>query len=355
MNLVNVTQTPAAMLLRAEALLDERQMDLALEAFVAAQAEGAEPDRCSAGKWMCFMLLGEFEAAWRESDSIRKRDRPDEHRFWNGQHIQGRRVIVRCLHGLGDAVQMLRYAPRLRALCAELIVEVPPALLDTATWLDGVDRVITWGERAPAEPPAWDVQIEITELPYLFRMKRADLPLATRYLHVPPTRQLRLQSHLPSIGVVWAAGEWNPTRSIPFNEFKKLFRCNDAHYWNLQGGCHANDWASIASAPNLRDARELGDGLAVLISVISSMDLIVTVDTLAAHIAGALGVPAWLLLQHAADWRWMVNTSSSPWYPSLRLYRQHREGDWSAVLQQVACDLTQWISQAYGLPRRLSA
>lgn len=347
MNVLNTAVNAEALLLHAERLLDDRRIGEALNAFHASETVGADPDRCSAGRWMCFMLLGDFEAAWVESDAIRQRGRPDEHRFWNGEDIRGQKVIVRCLHGLGDTIQMLRYAPQLRALCAELIVEVPPALLETATWLDGVDRAITWGELAPAQAPEWNVQIEVTELPYLFRTQLSDLPIADHYLHLPSAGSWQpvIRGDRPRIGVVWAAGEWNPTRSVPFNRFRHLLRFQDVQYWNLQGGSHADEWACVGSHANLRDAREFGGGLAVLASVISQMDLVITVDTLAAHMAGALGVPAWVLLQHAADWRWMLDTATSPWYSSLRLYRQVREGDWSPVLREVIAELERWIPQ----------
>ena len=139
---------------------------------------------------------------------IRLRGAPDPHRFWLGQDIRDRRVILRCLHGYGDAVQFLRYAPRLRELAAHLVVEVPPALVEIASCFDGVHDVISWEGQAKGNR-AWDVQVEIMELPYLFRTEACELPLAERYLRLP---EARFKATLPFRGSgsygPRAAGTW---------------------------------------------------------------------------------------------------------------------------------------------------
>src|SRR5206468_452756 len=106
----------------------------------------------------------------------------DPHRLWDGEPLNGHRVIVRCLHGLGDAIQFLRYAAALRQIVAELVFEVPPRLLDLAPLIEDVDRAVSWGKYAPDAPVMWDKQIEVMELPYYFRTKLSDLPLAEKYV-----------------------------------------------------------------------------------------------------------------------------------------------------------------------------
>ena len=202
-------------LYRAEEMLDGRRLSEACEIFHQAEAMGASPDRCGSGRWMTAMLCGDFEAAWRESDAIRLRGAPDPHRFWNGEDLRGSRVIVRCLHGFGDAVQMLRYAPRLREVASRVIFEVPPRMLPLAPLFRGVDEVTTWSEAAPEEPPQWDVQIEVTELPYLFRTTLDELPLATRYLALPDATVQQAADAMgpatkPRIGLIWASGRMEP-------------------------------------------------------------------------------------------------------------------------------------------------
>jgi hypothetical protein len=332
---------PAERLAKAEQLLEARDLSKARTAFNLAQSAGANHDRCAAGRWILSMLEGDFEAAWQESDAIQLRGAPDPHRFWNGEDLSGTTTIVRSLHGFGDTVQMLRYAPLLKEKTSRLIIEVAPRFVELARTFDGVDEVITWGDNAPAEDPAWDVQIETMELPYVFRTTIAALPIFTNYMHLPPEtiqhagtamRSSQMPYTRPKVGLVWASGDWNPQRSIPFILLGSLLTNSIAEFWNIQGGVAAHDGAGT----KMRDAIAVcGDGLLNLAATISNLDLIITVDTLAAHIAGALGKPAWVMLQHAADWRWLTGRTDSPWYPSLRLFRQPEPGDWTAVIKDV--------------------
>jgi hypothetical protein len=328
-------------LYRAEEMLDGRRLSEACEIFHQAEAMGASPDRCSSGRWMTAMLCGDFEAAWQESDAIRMRGTPDPHRFWNGEDLRGARVIVRCLHGFGDAVQMFRYAPRLREVASRVIFEVPQRMLSLAPLFRGVDEVITWGEAAPEEPPEWDVQVEVTELPYLFRTKLNELPITPRYLDLPGEIVQQAADAMgpatkPRIGLVWASGEWNPERSIPLALFEPMVLEASVEFWSLQGDAAALDARPWIDRGMVGDATAIcGDGLVALAATIANLDLVITVDTLAAHLAGALGKPAWVMLQYAADWRWMIARDDTPWYPSVRLFRQPKPGDWSGAVGAV--------------------
>lgn len=331
---------------RAEALLALRDPG-ALREFHFAEACGDDPDRCAAGRWLAHMLKGDFASAWLESDAICLRGAPDPNRMWNGEPLLGRRVIVRCLHGLGDAIQLLRYAPQLRRLAAEVTFEVPPSLLELATCFDGVRRVVTWGKLAPSQPILWESQVEVMELPYIFRTQRHELPITEHYLHLPPSHRDTIArtmgtSSAPRIGVVWAAGEWNVSRSIPFPLFRQLLSSSNCEFWCLQGGASHSCWDQLPFSPLLHDSAYLGRGLMTLACVISQLDLVITVDTLAAHLAGAMAIPTWVLLQHAADWRWMASGDTSPWYPSLRLFRQPAPGDWHSLIDEVRKELHTW-------------
>ena len=333
----------------AEDMLLQRRLRDALEIFHEAEAMGAPADRCSSGRWMAAMLDGNFEAAWRESDAIRARGAFDPHRFWDGEELRNARVIVRCLHGFGDAVQMLRYAPRLRQIAAHVTFEVPPRMLELAPLFEGVGEVATWGTGAPEMPPAWDVQVEVTELPYLFRTTLDELPIASNYLKLPE-RMVRQAAHAMGpatqarIGVVWASGEWNPERSVPLSLLEPLVRETSAEFWSLQGDVAAEEARSWIEAGMLRDATAIcGDGLVALAATIANLDMVITVDTLAAHLAGALGNPAWVMLQHAADWRWMTAREDCPWYPSLRLLRQPMPGDWNGTINRVRGALQDFV------------
>lgn len=343
--MVSAAVTSSELLRHAETLLDQRHLEAALHAFDHAEAHGAAADRCAAGRWSAWMLRGDFAAAWLESDAIRARGEDDPHRYWNGEAIDRKRVIVRCLHGLGDAVQMLRYLPQMRARCSELTLEVPPRLMPLAPHFVGADRVITWGEQAPAMPPGWDVQVEIMELPYIFRSTIAELPIATGYLSTPDVEFPLPPATMPRVGIVWSASEWDPTRCLPVPCLRELLAVEGIEFWNLQGSPQHALLQAEGVTNTMRDAADFGDGLLPLAAVIANMDLVLTVDTLAAHMAGAMGRNAWVMLQHRADWRWMHGRDDSPWYPTLRLFRQPVQDDWSGLTARICEALEQWTQQ----------
>ncbi len=344
-------------LAHAESLLEQRQLPESLACFYRAEKWGADPDRCAAGRWMIFAMQGNLTAAWAESHAIRRRNAPDPHRLWGGEDPCGRHVILRCLHGFGDAVQLLRLAPRLRSLCSHLVVECAPRAVDLLRCLPGIDEVISLGEMAPDSPPYWQVQLELMELPYFLRITLADLPMSTGYLKLPAHELHRASRAIgsgnplravPNIGIVWASGDWNPSRSIPFERLVPILSRKDCRYWNLQGGPSRNQWRSLDHL-GLCDSPLLADcGLVPLAAVIAQLDLVITVDTLSAHLAGALNVPCFLLLQYCADWRWMVDRSDSPWYPSLRLFRQTVPGDWPCLVRDLDSALDEWIAAHVG-------
>ena len=297
-----------------------------------------QEDRESGERWIAAMLRGDFEGAWQESDRLRSRGAADPHRFWDGRDVRAKRVIVRCLHGFGDAVQMMRYAPMLAARAQSVVWEVAPGLVELAQCFEGIEEVVTWGKGAPALAPVWDSQIEVMELPYLFRTVVQDLPVAELYCRVPLEAARRARACMgpgPRVGVVWAGGEWDPGRSIPFAALEPLLALGEM--WSLQGGeAHREGVAA-----GLRDARAAcGDGLISLAAAIAEMDLVITVDTLAAHLAGALRRPVWVMLQREADWRWQSEGERSAWYPSMRLFRQMRQGDWASVVEQICQEMT---------------
>ncbi len=332
--------SPEILIQRAEAAMAEDDFAAALPLLDEAERRGVEPDRCAGNRWLGHMLSGDFLAAWRESDAIRQRGAADPHRFWQGEDLRGKRVIVRSLHGFGDAVQMFRFLPRLGAIASHLIVEVPPRLLELAPYFEGMGEVITWGEGAPAQSPGWDVQLEVMELPYLLRVSTADLAPTEGYLKLPNTLRAEAAAVVGErgklrVGLVWTAGHWNPSRSIPSELLRSIADVDGVEFWSLE----AEHVARQSVDASWRSVHECGDGIPRLAAVIQQMDLILTVDTLAAHLAGALGVPCRLLLQHRADWRWMSRRADSPWYPSLRLLRQTDPGDWGGLLRCVREEL----------------
>ncbi len=299
-----------------------------------------EQEQLAFEHWMEKMAEGSFEEAWRIDDA-RGRHWPSAHRLFAGSNlheaIKGARVSIRSLHGLGDAVQMLRYAPELSSLASSVEYRVQDELLALMPYFRGVED----GWNREAKNSRGDVSIELTELPYLFRTQLAELPLADCYLSLPSSLSNRMAASMgsgrrPRVGVVWSGGDWDRERWVPFARLKALLRDDRFEWWNLQGApmSRAAHDISMRTAPDLREG-----GLVTLAATIANLDLVLTIDSLAAHLAGAMGVPAWVMLKHEADWRWMRGRSDSPWYRSVRLFRQASPGDWSGVVSAVHAEL----------------
>jgi hypothetical protein len=280
------------------------------------------------------MRGADFDAAWAISDTLlrlrhgqRCDHLPPHCRWvWNGEPVAGRRVLVRAFHGLGDTLQFVRYAALLRELAAETIVYAPAKLIPLVTTVHGVDRVVEERLEAAAES-AGDVEIEVMELPFVFRTIPQTVPSAVPYIHVDRMRLPHFGGL--SVGLVWQAGEWDPRRSIPFALVRRLGKVPRVRWLILQRGPGLRQWDRTFG--HLPPAETLVDEARVM----RSLDLVITVDSMPAHLAGALGVPMWLLLHADADWRWLEDREDSPWYPTARLFRQQRAGDWEPVLARV--------------------
>ncbi len=323
------------LLVEAEEQLAAMRVPEAVALFYRAEQAGCDSDACAAGRWTCYMLGGDFERAWCESDAIAARGNPDPHRFWDGRPLDGRRVLIRCLHGLGDTIQFIRYAPLVRAKAAHLTVEVQPTLKALLTYSRVADEVITWGD----PEPAWDQQIEVVELPRVFRTLPSTVPNGVPYLRAPAASLYGRYGHTGLIraGLVWSASNYNRARSIPVNAISQLLEVPGVEFYNLQAGPERFDLSGeISQIPQL-----FVEGECVLptASLVGALDLLITVDTMMAHLAGALGQPVWTLLPYRSDWRWMLNREDSPWYPTMRLTRQERPGEWEPVIRRIKNDL----------------
>ena len=347
------TPRHVALLAEAESLLQQRRCGHALTAFDGAAAAGANEDRCSAGAWMAHMLLGQYEQAWFDSDNIRARGNPDPHRFWHGEPLAGKRVMLRCLHGYGDTVMYLRWLPMLRAVAAEVTVQAAPEMLPLLRCFTGMDRLISWNTPGETDRHLWDVQVECAELPYLFRTTPFTLP-APAHIALPesishPVRLRLGRRTRPRVGLVWSGSDFDISRSIPLTLLHHTLLQNHAvEWWSLQPPSSNADWLAFCtergwSARTFYPADPAATAtIADMAAFAAELDLVLTIDTLAAHLAGSLGLPTWLLLKHDADWRWMADRDDTPWYPGMRLFRQAAPGEWNAVLQRACDQLRDW-------------
>jgi hypothetical protein len=299
--------------------------------------------------WTEAMRRGDFAAAWRVSDSLLHTVRTQDHlctprhlqNIWDGRTVAGKRVLVRCYHGLGDTIQFIRYAALLKRLAAEVIVWVQPSLIPLLRTVKGIDQLLPLRDGTP--DVEYDVDLELSELPHVFRTTLATVPADVPYVHVdpallPPSKDLR-------VGFIWESGDWDTRRSISFSALQPLARLSGIAWHILQRDARNAGWdgqlGEISGGNNpLDDAR-----------IMRALDLVISVDTMTAHLAGALGQNTWTLLPVNADWRWMKNRTDTPWYPTMRLFRQRREGNWDEVIAEVAEELT----KAVALNRRPSA
>jgi hypothetical protein len=286
--------------------------------------------------WMRHMRRGDFEAAWNVSDRVMRARAgvPSTHLprhfqyFWDGRRLDDKRVLVRCYHGLGDTIQFVRFMPMLRSRAREVVVWTQPKLIPLLRSVRGIDLLLRLHDGAPEVE--FDTSVELMELPHVFRTTIETIPRDVPYLHVTPAR-LAPSSNI-AVGLTWAAGEWDAHRSMPFALLEPLTNVSGIDWYVFQRG------EALEERP--RSFGRISEGeLHDEASLLAALDLMITVDTMTAHLAGALGVPVWTLLQEDPDWRWMDQREDSPWYPTMRLFRQTRAGDWTSLIDRVTAAL----------------
>jgi hypothetical protein len=301
-------------------LLGRREPAAALQYFYEALSRGESPRAHVNERWTCWMLLGEFERAWRESDAVGASFNRETMR-------RAKSVSIRCLRGFGDAIQFLRYAPALSAQTGSVTVHAPRAMHPLLRRLQSVDRVLTLEEKSSC-----DGDMECSDLPYFFRTAPDDIPSAADFAWNRVEHNAVAQYQ--RIGIVWAAGEWNPARSLPVESLRSLAAIPGVVLHSLQRLPHLP-----SGSPGVPDFLYNLEGetqsIVATAEAILDLDLIISVDTMVAHLAASLDKPVWLLLPWHGDWRWMLTRGDSPWYPGMRILRQPREGDWIPVIEKV--------------------
>jgi tetratricopeptide (TPR) repeat protein len=330
---------------RAHALRRLGRIDEAVAST--ARALAASPDFAEArfehglGK----LTLGEFHAGWRgyEWRWCTAAFAPQRRNFgvprWLGDAaLDGRTILLHAEQGFGDTIQFARYVPLVAALGAEVVLEVQPELEALMSRLPGVDTVVTRGEALPR----FDLHCPLMSLPLAFRTDAGSIPSTVPYVVAPDERRAiwerRLSATRPRIGLIWAGSRSHlndRNRSMRLSSLVPLLELADVQVVCLQREVIGEDAAVLAAHPHVarvgEDLRDFDDTAAVL----SLMDLVISVDTAAAHLAGALGTPLWLLLPLGPDFRWMREREDSPWYPTARLFRQRAFDDWSDVVGMV--------------------
>ena len=288
-------------------------------------------------------LEAEWRWQWKQFPSpARSFSQPQ----WRGEPLGGATILLHAEQGFGDTLQMLRYVPLLVERGAQILLEVPPELLSLAASLEGVADLLVRGDALPR----FDWHCPLMSLPLAFSTTLNTIPTQTPYLAAPhrerpgwlkPAKAGRLQ-----IGLVWAGNPKNTIdhrRSLPLAELAPLFAVEGVDFYSLQRGGTPGEVVSsgLAFAGALPDS---GD-FAKTASALAHLDLVITVDTAVAHLAGALGVPVWILLPYVADWRWLLDRDDSPWYPTATLFRQTVPKEWSSVVQRIANRLAEMAAR----------
>jgi tetratricopeptide (TPR) repeat protein len=294
---------------------------------------------------MALLALGDFDDGWPEYEwrwataAFAPSRRGFTSPLWTGaQSVAGKTVLLHAEQGLGDTIQFVRFAPMVARLGATVILEVQPELVSLLDTVSGAARVVARGSKLPP----FDLHCPLMSLPRAFQTRPATIPAAPSYLDVPAGRTRRPDDELPSrrpvVGIAWAGRRSHHndrSRSMPLACAAPLFRRPDLHLVSLQRDPRDGDAAILRGAPNVLDLADVPADLADTAALMSRLDAVVSVDTALAHLAGALGKPLFLLLPHAADFRWMRGRDDSPWYPSARLLRQPAPGDWDSVIAQL--------------------
>jgi tetratricopeptide (TPR) repeat protein len=322
------------------------------EAFEAyKQAIQLKPDYAAAhyNYAMSLLITGDLHRGWKEFEWRWKvKEFPSTPRNfqvpqWDGSPLHGKTILLHAEQGFGDTIQFIRYVPLVAQAGGRIIVECQKALIRLFSGLPGIYLLLEQGKQLPE----FDFHAPLMSLPRILGTTLDTIPGNVPYLYPPRLtldlrRKLGIDNEKKNIGIVWRA---NPAfkndrnRSFDLEYFRTLLDIPNTRWFGLQVGERAADLKITEGMDEVIDASPVLNDFYDTASVIKELDLVISVDTSVAHLAGSLGTPVWILLSFMADWRWLLNQDVSPWYPSARLFRQPTRGDWDSVFEQVGAAL----------------
>jgi tetratricopeptide (TPR) repeat protein len=301
---------------------------------------------------LALLSLGRFDEGWREYEWRFRCEGSPEPQFsqprWNGDPVPKATILLAYEQGLGDLLQFVRYAPLVKSRCARVIVESPRSMALLLASAPGVDAVVESGRPMPA----FDYYVPLLSLPGVFGTTLETIPAGAAYLVPQPAAVARRRGDLGATELVRAGIAWqgnrvhpkDPVRSIPLDCFEPIARLRGVRAVSLQYGEGSERLSQASFASEVED---LGDRLGDFhdtAALVCNLDLVISCDSSPAHLAGALGVPVWVALAKGPDWRWLRDRRDSPWYPSMRLFRQPRAGDWRSVFDQIEQELAALVA-----------
>ena len=330
---------------RANAALALGKVSEALTSY--RRAIGLKPDYVDAHNnfAMALLLSGDFENGWRELEWRHRRAGGDRRRFkapeWRGEALAGKTLLVAAEEGHGDAIQFLRYLPAVAERGGKLVLTVHRPLVGLARRLAPAAEVI----ELETPLPRFDLFCSLMSLPGLFGTTLTSVPAAVPYLSIDPGIIERWRARLAGgrglkVGLVWSGALkylHNVRRAIPAERLMPLLRLDGVSWFSLQVGEPTAELIQLPSG--VTDlSRDLTD-FTETAGALSALDLVISTDTAVPHLAGALGRPVWVMLAFMPDWRWMLDRETSPWYPTMRLFRQPTRGAWDPVVHRVSGEL----------------
>ncbi len=323
------------------ALREMGELDAAADSYRQALATKADYAEAHQNLGLLQLLVGNFREGWKnfawrwkvEGSSLEPRDY--ESPLWDGGSLKEKTIFIYPEQGLGDFLQLVHLLPTVRARGGRIILEVPAALSGLEDGMNVADVAIAQGDT----PPPFDVHVPMFDLPGLLNITEATIPTDVPYITVAPDRvaawRKRLEGSGMAVGLVWAGNprhKHDAFRSLPADLLAPLLKVSGIRFFSLQLGERAGEIETLPGvidlAPDIVPFKENA-------AAISALDLVITVDTMTAHLAGALARPAWVLLSTISDWRWMMDREDSPWYSTLRLFRQEQRGGWQEVIERV--------------------
>lgn len=340
-----------ALLERGSILSERGDREAALAAYQ--QAIDLNPDAAEAHKnrSLVWLLQGKLAEGWAEYEWRWKcpelPERPFKQPLWDGSSLEGRTILLHAEQGLGDTIQFIRYAPLVRDRGGKVVVVCQAPLVDLLASCPGIERTVAQGDALPA----FDVHAPLASLPRIFGTTLENVPTNIPYLAADERLVERWRQELApqrgfKVGIAWqgsAKYRWDAKRSIRLEQFEPLARIPGVQLYSLQKGLGSEQVGRVASRFAIVDLGgrldETTGPFLDTAAVMKNLDLVISSDTSIPHLAGALGVPVWLATPFVPDWRWLLDRDDSPWYPSMRLFRQPVGGDWESVFQRMAAEL----------------
>ena len=330
---------------RGHTLTSLKRMDEALASYE--RAVSLRPDYAEAhwNEALLRLLTGDFSSGWPKYEWRWKRDSSSlsKHKFlqplWLGEDvIRDKTILLHSEQGLGDAIQFCRYVPLVTARAGHVILEVERPLLKLMSDFAGAAQVICRGDTLPD----FDFHCPLLSLPLAFGTQLETIPSSVPYLQAPPQNSRNWDTQLgvkdrPRIGVAWSGSTTNTRdreRSIDLRSLLPLLEV-EATFVSLQKDVRGTDAALLKERSDILNFGDELRDFADTAALISELDLVISVDTSVAHLAGAMGKPVWILVTHIPDWRWLLDRDDSPWYPTVRLFRQPCIDDWESVITRV--------------------